>query len=73
MAILKQIPKLNDPAWFAAWAYRIVRNKIADHGRRAGRQRRLVDALTERQPANDPPRDDPVIAVAEAMQRLPRD
>jgi RNA polymerase sigma factor (sigma-70 family) len=49
IAILKQVRKLGDPAWFGAWAYRIVRNKCADHCRRAGRQRRLAEGLVRRQ------------------------
>ena len=71
MAILGRIRKLTDPAWFPAWAYRIVRNKCADYCRRAGRQRHLVDALAERQRATvNPPRESPGQAVAEALQRL---
>ncbi|MHC4414043.1 MAG: RNA polymerase sigma factor [Planctomycetota bacterium] len=74
MTVLKQIRRLSDPAWFAAWAYRIVRNKCADHSRRAGRQRHLADALFERQRAgDDPARTGPGVAVAEAMRRLPPD
>jgi RNA polymerase sigma-70 factor (ECF subfamily) len=74
MAVLRQIRRLSDPAWFAAWAHRIVRNKCADHCRKAGRQRRLADALAERQPANDdPPREGPADAVAEALRRLSPD
>ena len=74
IAILRQIRKLNDPAWFAAWAYRIVRNKCADYCRRANRQRRLADALAERQRANDdPPREGPGDSVAETLRRLPPD
>jgi RNA polymerase sigma-70 factor (ECF subfamily) len=74
IAVLKQVRRLSDPAWFAAWAYRIVRNKSADHCRRAGRQRRLADALAERQGADDdPPREAPGGALAEAMRRLSPD
>ena len=74
MAILRQIRKLSDPAWFPTWAYRIVRNKCADYCRRASRQRNLADALAERQRANDdPPREAPGHAVAEALRRLPPD
>ena len=74
LAILGQIRKLNDPAWFAAWAYRIVRNKSADYCRAAGRQRQLADALAERQRANDdPPPDHPGHTVAGALRRLPPD
>jgi RNA polymerase sigma-70 factor (ECF subfamily) len=74
MTILRQIRRLRDPAWFAAWAYRIVRNKCADHCRKASRQRHLVEAAAARQPADeDPSRDDPDHAVADAMRRLPPD
>ncbi|MGB2986239.1 MAG: RNA polymerase sigma factor [Phycisphaerae bacterium] len=74
IAILRQIRKLSDPAWFAAWAYRIVRNKCADHCRRASRQRHLTDALAERQRANDnPSREGSGDAVAQALRRLPTD
>lgn len=72
MAVLKQIRKLSDPAWFAAWAHRIVRNKCADHCRKASRRRNLAETLAERQRAdNDPPREGPADAVAEALRRLP--
>jgi RNA polymerase sigma-70 factor (ECF subfamily) len=74
MAILRRIRGLSDPAWFAAWAYRIVRNKCADHYRRASRQRRLAGILAERQTANDNlRREGPGDAVAEALRRLPAD
>jgi RNA polymerase sigma factor (sigma-70 family) len=74
VAILGQIRKLSDPAWFAAWAHRIVRNKCADYCRKSGRQRTLADALAERQRANaNPAREGPGAAVAEALRRLPAD
>jgi RNA polymerase sigma factor (sigma-70 family) len=74
LAILRQIRKLSDPAWFAAWAYRIVRNKCADRARKASRRRKLAEALAERQRADDdPPRKAPGDNVAQALQRLPAD
>ena len=74
IAVLKQIRRLSDPAWFAVWAYRIVRNKCADHCRRASRQRHLAVALAQRQEAHaDPPREGPGDAVAAALRRLPAD
>ena len=74
IAVLRQIRKLNDPAWFAAWVCRIVRNKCADHCRRAGRRRNLADALAERQRGDkNPPREDPGDAVGDALRRLPPD
>jgi RNA polymerase sigma-70 factor (ECF subfamily) len=74
MAILRQIRKLSDPAWFAAWTYRIVRNKAADYCRSASRQRSLAETVAGRQEASDEPhRDDSCDAVAEAMRQLPPD
>ena len=72
ITILRQIRKLNDPAWFAAWAYRIVRNKCADQYRQAYRRRILVQTLAERQRASDnPSREGPGPAVTQALRRLP--
>ncbi len=72
IAILRQIRRLSDPAWFAAWAYRIVRNKCADHGRRVIRQRHLADIVVERERiSNDLPRKDGLDAVADGLRRLP--
>ncbi len=72
IAILKQIRQLNDPAWFAAWAHRIVRNKSVDDCRRATQQRQLATAMTERQQTNNQAsQEDPDNAVAQAMLRLP--
>ena len=74
IAVLTQIRKLSDPAWFAAWAHRIVRNKCADYCRKAGRRRNLTDALAERQRTHDDtPREGHGDAVAEALRRLPPD
>ncbi|UCC30795.1 MAG: RNA polymerase sigma factor [Phycisphaerales bacterium] len=74
IAVLRQIRRLSDPAWFAAWACRIVRNKCADHCRRVGRRRNLAGALAERQRTdNDPPREGPGDAVVDALRRLPPD
>lgn len=74
MAVLRQMRKLNDPAWFAVWVYRIVRNKCADHRRGAERRRRLVVALAEWQRVeNNPRRDASADALLNAMQRLPAD
>jgi RNA polymerase sigma-70 factor (ECF subfamily) len=74
VAIMGRIRKLSDPEWFAAWAHRIVRNKCADHARRAGRERRLGTALAERQGSTeDRPSDDAAAAVIEALHCLPQD
>ncbi|MEW6249701.1 MAG: sigma-70 family RNA polymerase sigma factor [Planctomycetota bacterium] len=47
LAVLAQLRRLQDPAWFAAWLFRIVRNKSADHVRRAERQRILRQDAAE--------------------------
>lgn len=73
LAILRQIRKLGDPAWFAAWAYRIVRNKCADDSRRAARRRRLTEALAERQRVTETQRKGPCDKMSEAIDRLPQD
>lgn len=75
VAILRRIRSLSDPAWFAAWAFRIVRNKCADQSRRANRHENLTAALAERQrlqagPSSGSPTRD---TVTGALQRLSRD
>jgi len=71
IAILSQIRRLSDPAWFPAWAFRIARNKCADYIRRASRQRHAVVALTEQQRSKeDPPLQSPDNTVAEAVRRM---
>ena len=45
MAIVKGIRRLNDPAGFRAWAYRIVSHKCADWVRSRTRQRGLQREL----------------------------
>jgi RNA polymerase sigma-70 factor, ECF subfamily len=49
MAIIKGLRRLQDPAMFASWALRIVRNKSADHWRRVGQRRRLTEGAAEQQ------------------------
>jgi len=74
LAILRQIPKLSDPAWFAVWAYRIVRNKSADYIRSAVRQRQLTESLTERKSASSERNQaDSSESLIEALRRLPPD
>ncbi len=51
-----------------------MRNKCADHCRRASRQRSLTSALAERQTADaEPPREGRAQAVAAALRQLPPD
>jgi RNA polymerase sigma-70 factor (ECF subfamily) len=47
IAIVRGLGGLDDPARFAPWAYRIVRNKCVDWVRRQQRRRRLGRELEE--------------------------
>ena len=74
IAMLGQMRRLSDPAWFAAWAHRIVRNKCIDHIRSASRQRHLAEELHEQQNGSRTPTHcDLGDAVATALSRLPPD
>ncbi len=74
MAILRRIRTLGDPAWFAAWALRIVRNKAVDYCRRAERQRRVArDAAEQRWVHDAPSVTDQAREVSDAIRQLPRD
>jgi len=56
LEIIKGLRKLNDPARFKAWAYRIVTNKAADWMKNKNRQRHLsIEAASPdcRQKNND--------------------
>lgn len=74
IAVLRQIRRLNDPAWFATWVHRIVRNKSADYHRRIGRRQRLAEGLADRQRAETDPSDSgPADAVSRAVSLLSPD
>ena len=47
LAMVSTLRRLEDPARFRAWAYRIVSNKAADWLRRQVRQRRALDAARD--------------------------
>ena len=47
MAIIKGLPRLDDPAAFSAWAFRILTRKASDWIRKKARRRRLESALAE--------------------------
>jgi len=55
LSIVRGINRLDDPARFRGWAYRIVSNKCADAARRGARRRRSVRAVV-RDGSSDPPR-----------------
>ena len=47
LAVVRDLPRLEDPARFRPWIFRIVRNKSADRIRRSQRQRRLLHDYAE--------------------------
>ena len=73
-AIVRGIGRVDDPARFPGWAYRIVTHKAADWIRKRQRRRTVEDGL-------EPPRptvasegaDDDVDALRAALRNLPRD
>ena len=71
MAIIKGIRRLQDPAMFATWALRIVRNKSADHWRRVGQRRRLTEGAADQQRNGESSdSDDRSEALRRALRRL---
>ena len=47
LAIVKGLRRLDDPALFRTWAYRIATNKCADWTRKQQRDRRLVEVAAQ--------------------------
>jgi RNA polymerase sigma-70 factor (ECF subfamily) len=74
IAVLRQIRRLNDPAWFTAWVYRIVRNQYATYCRGASRQRKLREKLSRSQSVQDGrPQETHEGTVAAALRKLAPD
>ena len=79
LAIVRGLRRLDDPARFRTWAYRIVSNKCADWTRRRVVQRnaaqdmqaKAVRALDSR--SNDDDSADDVVQMRDALARLPDD
>lgn len=77
MAIVRGIGRLDDPAFFRPWAYRIVTHKCTDQIRRVSRRREVVEEMT-RQPtetvgANSDDDFDEMGTLRSAMATLPSD
>jgi len=75
LAIVRGIHKLDDPASFKAWAYRIVSNKCADWVRRRVRGRRMRKRVEDglrgsEEVGKQGEVDDDVILLREAMGGL---
>lgn len=72
IAIARGVSRLDDPARFPAWAFRILTRRCADAVRTAVRNRRADGAAND--PATEPPvRDGPdgQIALSQALALLP--
>jgi RNA polymerase sigma-70 factor, ECF subfamily len=75
IAIVRGIRRLDDPARFAPWVYRIVSNKCADWTRQQQRHRATFAPLTVEPAANEAlsnDSQDDATAIREAIARLPR-
>ena len=75
LAIVKVLGRLEDPAKFRSWAYRIVSNKATDWVRKRQRERSALmiaagDADDAVQPVAD---DDRMADLQRAIRALPRD
>ncbi|MCP3960875.1 MAG: RNA polymerase sigma factor [bacterium] len=77
LAIVRGLGRLNDPAVFRGWAYRIVANKSRDWIRRRQARRRLTDRVErEPRPAAADDTDDREAAIRRlraALETLPDD
>ncbi len=77
MQVWREAPRLEDPARWRPWLYRIARNAATDVGRRQWRERNLLGRLAERPPKADPAVDGQLArreqqqAVLEAIAALP--
>ncbi len=72
VAIAKGLSKLNDPAAFPAWAYRIVTNKCRDRLHKESRQKQLHERLTIENSGNETKSTDPP-ELKDAFERLSED
>jgi len=76
IAIAKGISRLDDPARFPAWAFRILNRRTIDWIRRRQRERMRRDAIEAEQEAvegNQPIRNERAASLAEAIEQLDAD
>lgn len=77
IAIVRGLRRLNDPARFGPWAFRIITHKCADRSRRAARDRRTALAhahrSVNRQAAALDDCGDEIGRLRDAIRRLPGD
>ena len=76
IAIVRGLRRLDDPARFGPWAYRILSNKCVDWVRKQGRKHKLDRSLVEHQRPEDsiveqePERDEVRQRVVDALRSL---
>jgi len=77
LSIVRGLSRLDDPARFRPWAYRIVRNKCVDWTRRQVRQRGISTSLAtdpvDGRPARGVEADEEVTTLRSALRQLPAD
>lgn len=79
LAIVRGLRRLDDPARFRSWAYRIVNHKCADWTRRRAVERSVAKNLRDTaastcdDPHNDPESGDQLARLRDALARLPDD
>lgn len=74
LAIVRGLGRLDDPARFRPWAYRIVKNKCADWVRRRATRRSAMEQLREHAThtvTDDEPNSGDISRLRDAMARLP--
>ena len=77
LAIVRGLRRLDDPAQFRSWAYRIVTNKCADWTRRrivqrsAAEELRAAAASDSGSSSSDAESTDAVIRIRDALAKLP--
>ena len=71
LAIVRGLSRLNDPARFGSWAYRIVTNKAHDRLRRRGRDACPAPAPDPQETETVSPPDPVAGEVREILRRLP--
>jgi RNA polymerase sigma-70 factor (ECF subfamily) len=77
LAIVRGLRRLDDPARFRSWAYRIVSNRCADWTRRRAVRRSVANNLRNAaasacgDPSNDPDAADEVAGIRDALAKLP--
>ena len=70
LAIVRSLRRLDDPARFGSWAYRIVGHKCSDWLRQRVRGRATIQALRTDPPAEDTPQGEPTDEIDQLREGL---